>query len=794
MAEQLLRAKTGIILCLLALTLILGLLLRQVAFDDPFVTYRYARNLRAGLGLVYNPGERVLSTTAPLYALLLAGGALFTDNIPALSNGMGIVATFVGACFLYLLCDSFGASSTGLVAAILYIIAPLLWLSLGFETAFYLALVLGAFYFYFANRFMLCTLLLALALLTRGDGILPAIALGTHYIVTRHRIPWRSVALYLLLSAPLLIYLTLFFGSPFPVTLAAKAAQAKLGITGFYPHTTFTQGALILAEAYWQQSKLYIVLAVCTCIGLVAIRQGKWLWPMLLWAVLYFIGYHLLGVAPYHWYYAPLIPTVVLLAGSGFDRIAATIERMLGGIWPLKAVLIAAVGLFLFLPLFISNAQVYHALQNPGSVSPESRSYKVLPEAKVEIYRRVGEWLKEHTPPDALIGVTEVGVIGYYAERTMVDFLGLIRPEVARALQSGNIQWALLYYQPDYVVLTRVNPLYSYDVRADEWFKAAYTSVQIFEDERFWGSPVTIYERRVPRYEIPKEGEIPPEALPLHIRFGDQMELLAYTLDKNEVRPGDVLNLTLYWQCLEPIPEDYIVFVHLLGQYDLIAAQRDAVPCLGTCPTRHWKPGQYLADPYLLGLPVTTFTPDTAQLEVGLYERTTQKRLTATTIEGQALGDSARFHTVTILPTETGSIPNPMRINFGNQITLIGYDLDRRLAKPGETLRITLYWQALQSMRENYSVFIHLLSESGERVAQIDSWPQQGNAPTSGWKPNTIIKDDYELTIPADAPLGVYFIHTGLYLAESQQRLWILDHVGQPQSNFIVLSRVRVTK
>ncbi|MBC7261712.1 MAG: hypothetical protein H5T63_06830, partial [Chloroflexi bacterium] len=548
MAEHSSKARSWIILCLLVLALILGFFLGRIAFDDPFVTYRYARNLRAGLGLVYNPEERVLSTTAPLYALLLAGGALFTDNIPALSNWIGIAALFAGACFIYLLCDSFGAGWTGLVASILYIMAPLQWLSLGFETAFYLALVLGAFYFYFKNHFVACTALLALAALTRGDGVLPAIALGVHYVMSRHHIPWRAVILYLLLSAPLLLYLTWFFGSPFPVTLTAKAAQAKLGVTGFYPHTTFLEGALILGQAYLQQSKLYIVFAFCVCIGLIAIGQGKWLWPVLLWSALYFIGYYLLGVAPYHWYYAPLIPTFVLLAGWGFVKIAAQIGRMLRGVGPFRTLLIAALGLLLVLPLCISNAQMYHALQSPGSVPPESKIYKVLPEAKVEVYRRVGEWLKAHTPEDALIGVTEVGVMGYYAERTMVDFLVLIRPDVARALQSGNIQWALWYYQPDYVVLTRVNPLYSYNLHADEWFKAAYIPVQVFADERFWGGPVTVYQRRVPRYELAQGNEIPSEALPLHIRFGGHVELLAYTVDRDVLHPGDTLNVTLYWQ------------------------------------------------------------------------------------------------------------------------------------------------------------------------------------------------------------------------------------------------------
>ena len=60
------------ILYLLLTTGILSILFSLWAYDDPFITYRYANNLSRGLGLVYNPGERLFSTTTPLFALLLA--------------------------------------------------------------------------------------------------------------------------------------------------------------------------------------------------------------------------------------------------------------------------------------------------------------------------------------------------------------------------------------------------------------------------------------------------------------------------------------------------------------------------------------------------------------------------------------------------------------------------------------------------------------------------------------------------------------------------------------------------
>ena len=786
------------VLGLLVVVLVLAILLGSMTLDDPFVTYRYARNLLEGKGLVYNPGERVLSTTAPFYAVALAAVGLLCKGVsslelPTLSNWLNVLMLFIAGCLLYLLAARFEQRRAGGLAALLFVTSPLLWLGLGFETALYLALVLGALYLYFEDRLLTSAILLALSLLTRGDGLVIAAVLGLHYLLSKRRVPWRSMALYCAVSAPFLLYLAAQFGSPLPVTLSAKAAQARLGVTGFYAHTTFFQGLWILAQAYLRWCVLFVLWAPLALLGLCqAFRNCRWLLPILAWSALYLVSYQALGVAPYQWYYAPLVPALALLAAFGAEAAAGWLQHALPGRTRLATATMAVLGLMLLAPQLIVNAEMHRALRQPGLVQPEDVRYKVLPEAKVVVYRRVGEWLKQNTEPDALIGVTEVGVIGYYSQRTMVDFLGLLRPQVVDALNRGDMAWALLYYQPDYVVLTRVNPLYSYDLRADAWFQLAYKPVQVFEDARFWGGPVTIYQRQTARVADVGSGEIPANAVPLHARFEDKAELLAYHLDATALHPGEVLNVTLYWKCLSSMNTDYAVFVHLLGQHDLVIAQHDGYPCLGACPTRGWKIGHVQVDTHMLALPLTSYTPDEAQIEVGLYENVSTRRLQATDDQGQPLGDNVRFDRLVVAPVQTGSTPNPLEINLGGQMALVGYDLDRRLLAPGQTLHLVLYWRGVKPMRENYSVFTYLISPNGERVAQMDSWPQKGNAPTSTWQPGNRIRDEYELTVPSSAALGVYSIQIGAYLAETGDRLQVLDVSGQAQSDHLLLSSIRV--
>src|SRR5262245_3913264 len=68
--------------------LVLFWLFGERGYDDPYITYRYAADLARGAGFVYNQGERLLSTTTPLYTLILAGARLAGADIPPASNAI----------------------------------------------------------------------------------------------------------------------------------------------------------------------------------------------------------------------------------------------------------------------------------------------------------------------------------------------------------------------------------------------------------------------------------------------------------------------------------------------------------------------------------------------------------------------------------------------------------------------------------------------------------------------------------------------------------------------------------
>jgi hypothetical protein len=138
---------------------------------------------------------------------------------------------------------------------------------------------------------------------------------------------------------------------------------------------------------------------------------------------------------------------------------------------------------------------------------------------------------------------------------------------------------------------------------------------------------------------------------------------------------------------------------------------------------------------------------------------------------------------------EAPAIATAAEIAFGNaaQLKLIGYNLPATGLSPGDTLPVTLFWQAVAEMQTDYTVFVQLLNSSGQVAAQIDAPPLAGAAPTTTWLPGEILTDAYSLTLPADLPPGNYHLITGLYNAVTAERLPITGG-----DNFVELSQITV--
>ena len=272
------------------------------------------------------------------------------------------------------------------------------------------------------------------------------------------------------------------------------------------------------------------------------------------------------------------------------------------------------------------------------------------------------------------------------------------------------------------------------------------------------------------------------QATKLNVVFGDQLKLVGAETKAAAVQPGGSIEIVLYWQATQPIERDYSTFVHVIDQNDIVVAQRDMYPGQGAWPTSQMRVGDIIASRYVLNIPSTAYAPDTLTWEVGVYDFASGQRLTV-----DRGGDNVRFGSLGVVG-QSGDVPNPITVNLGNQLDLIGYAVDVRSAAPTESIHLTLYWRARAKMAIDYTVFTHVL-QPPETI-----WAQQDKVlpPTTSWTIGQVVSDTYELKIKPDAPPGVYEIEVGVYEPQKFERLRIITADGRITENFVLLSKVRV--
>jgi hypothetical protein len=113
--------------------------------------------------------------------------------------------------------------------------------------------------------------------------------------------------------------------------------------------------------------------------------------------------------------------------------------------------------------------------------------------------------------------------------------------------------------------------------------------------------------------------------------LGDSIQLTGYDLDRDQISPGQVLQLTLHWKASKSIDKNYTVFAHVIGGVNAVTqspvwAQMDTEPVGGSRPTLSWQAGEMIDDRYGLLLP-PTIPPGEYLIEIGMYDSATQARL-----------------------------------------------------------------------------------------------------------------------------------------------------------------------
>ena len=415
-------------LVLLLLTRAILAHLLPLASEDAYITYRFARNLALGYGPVFNPGERVMGFTSPLWTFWNALGWMLTRDPAAWSRGW----TLCGDAATLVVAGSMLARHVSRASAWCFTFAFATW------TAFTGIAISGM-----ENSMMITLLLLsgslaecgspatgpvlALLALIRPEGLAAAVILSL-------RARWRDRGVALLLVAAAVIGLAWYFGSPLPQSMIAKAQI--YGAPGPWAGRHWWEWTIPFSLGRWPAMPDARFLFLLTVLAAPAAFSGiKVLWQVrrtgLAFSIAALLGiwlaYSITGVTYFFWYLMVPLTAWFLLAAMGLPRI-------------------------------VRGATVYvsAALLILGSWTVVWELYAGRAHAEND-FAQVATYLEQHSTPWQKVLLEPIGLIGYRVKLRVLDEVGLVSPRIAKRRTQGP-GWmtdVIAAEQPEWLVLRR---------------------------------------------------------------------------------------------------------------------------------------------------------------------------------------------------------------------------------------------------------------------------------------------------------------------------------------------------
>jgi hypothetical protein len=434
-------------------------------WEDFYITYRFSRNLCAGQGLVYEPGRHVHGFTSPLGVLLPALAFELTgrdDMALDLFRAVSIAA-FAAACLLggqavfRVTGSRAGMILFGLWSAV--DAKSIAFSTNGMETALMLLFLASAIYLMTtapAHRWRGRGLCWAGLMWTRPDGCIFIASLVLMETMTNRGskggraggILMKSLTKSALLAG--LVYLPWFawawsyYGSPVPNTVRAKAPpdywQYLAAVARDLPHYIIERAQTIFTPIYaatfggWPEwtaplsvalslgAFVYWILPVADRLG----RAASAAFSLLM-------VYAMCISEFYPWY----VPPLTFLATLTWVCAAVPLMTVSRVRWPLVALLSGA-------------------CLASGYLSVLMARQMKMQQSIVEAEQRIplGLWLAKHVPPSDRVYVECLGYLGYFSGRRMVDWPGLVSPEVVLLRKEGHdLHTVIPVLKPEWLVL-----------------------------------------------------------------------------------------------------------------------------------------------------------------------------------------------------------------------------------------------------------------------------------------------------------------------------------------------------
>jgi arabinofuranosyltransferase len=446
---------------IIAITILLPILIVAGAYgkngyfgfplDDPWIHLTFAKNLAKYFSFSYFKNEMVTAgSTSPIYTALLSVGFFISNNEFILSYFLGILFLAASGIFFYKL-SSFDFNKENIFA--IFCTAIFIsdkWMNFisvsGMETTMYIFILIACAYFYRKKKSIPFAIFAGLIIWTRPDGVAFYAALIVDYLwllftsKSDKSLKIFSKKDYIKIVTIFSVLLLLYFALNIMLSSSLLPNTYTAKLTYYSPE--FKSRSEFFKNEVWNYFTSGGYGIIMAGFMIAAVIMFKDLFKKNYNKSILYIGFIVALVFEY-WYklpYAhrfgrymmPVIPFFILASASGYREIFYAIGKYMKG----KAVYLA-LSVIVFGATFVLNVINF---------KPTSSSYSE--ECKYINDRQVAAslWLRDNTKPEDIIATHDVGAIGFYSERKIVDIAGLITPELISKINTKDYSEYLKNY------------------------------------------------------------------------------------------------------------------------------------------------------------------------------------------------------------------------------------------------------------------------------------------------------------------------------------------------------------
>jgi len=533
------RTPVVLLAALVVLYAVLWLAAMEPPLEDAFISMHCARNLAQGHGLVFNPGERVEAMSNLLWTLMLAGLGSILGDYPAASKVLGFLFGLATLVWLWLLLRKVSKDwKISAFGSTLLLLSPyfLTFTVYGLESPLQTALFLGLLWGLLERRWIVAGALLGLLPGCRPEGLffVPLIYLAAG-VWDRRQVRWVEFLLPgALLTMALILFRLIYYHDILPNTVYAKSVAV---VADFWGYRQKAGAGLRHLSHFFLDGRFSLWLPVLVAGGVLALRgtpseskdakdRRNWRWLGILAAIqLIFVALSGGNVFLRYRFLSGMYPLLCLAAGWA---LAAMVESRPGR---KHAPIVAALALLAtlgqveyersgrsFWKTRLDALESYRSI--PSFVRDRFASMGAVPPT---LNARLGEIVRASLPEGTWIATGQIGQIGFYGERPIVDTVGLADHIIAR--KGVSLDYILERNPAVLILLGSPYLLDAPNVGIDsgllglDEFRKRYRWTRVYQSDPPTETFYWIERREKPLNEAPRE---PDQYEKIVVRLGNQ--------------------------------------------------------------------------------------------------------------------------------------------------------------------------------------------------------------------------------------------------------------------------------